>query len=45
MGRADFRTLIDFEDCFLINAGTLKGERSGITLLDMYARQVAGFNL
>lgn len=44
-GHMHFRTLIDFERCFLINAGTLKGERPGITLLDMHARQVAGFNL
>ena len=44
-GHMHFRTLIDFERCFLINAGTLKGERAGITLLDMRTRQVAGFNL
>ena len=40
-----FRTLIDFDNCFLINAGTLKGDWAGITVLDLKTREVAGFNL
>ena len=44
-GHMHFRTLIDFDDCFLVNGGTLKGDWAGITVLDLKARQVAGFNL
>ena len=44
-GHMHFRTLIDFEHSYLINAGTLKGRWAGITVLDIAAREVAGFNL
>ena len=44
-GHMHFRTLIDFDKCFLINAGTLKGDWAGITVLDLKTREVAGFNL
>ena len=44
-GHMHFRTLIDFDDCHLVNAGTLKGERAGLTVLDLNMREVSGFNL
>lgn len=44
-GHMHFRTLIDFDSCYLLNGGTLKGQQPGITVLDIVARQVTGFNL
>jgi predicted phosphodiesterase len=44
-GHMHFRTLIDFDNCHLVNGGTLKGERAGITLLDLKLREISSFNL
>ena len=43
-GHMHFRTLIDFENCQLINAGTLKGLYSGLSILDGDKQIVSGFD-
>ena len=43
-GHMHFRTLIDFENCQLINAGTLKGLYSGVSILDVDEQMVSGFD-
>ena len=43
-GHMHFRTLIDFEACKLINAGTLKGLYSGLSILDLDAQTLNGFD-
>ena len=44
-GHMHFRTLIDFEHCQLINGGTLKGLYSGVSILDLDAQTLTGFDL
>ncbi len=43
-GHMHFRTLIDFKNCQLINAGTLKGRYPGVTIIDLDAQQLCGFD-
>lgn len=43
-GHMHFRTLIDFDNCQLINAGTLKGLYSGLSILDTRAQTLRGFD-
>ena len=44
-GHMHFRTLIDFEHCHLVNAGTLKGAHAGVTVLDLLSRKLSSVNL
>ena len=44
-GHMHFRTLIDFDSSYLVNAGTLKGQYCGISILDVGDCSVAGYNL
>ncbi len=44
-GHMHFRTLIDFANCQLINAGTLKGLHSGVSILDLDAHTLCGYDL
>ena len=44
-GHMHYRTIIDFEDCILINAGTLKGNYPVITVLDFGADVVIGYSI
>ena len=44
-GHIHYRTLIDFEDCFLINAGTLRGDRPAATILDVHQGTVVGYTM
>ena len=37
--------MIDFEDCHLINAGTLRGDRPAATILDVQQCTVVGYTL
>ena len=43
-GHMHFRTLIDFETCKLINAGTLKGLYSGLSVLDLDEQTLSGYD-
>ena len=40
-----YRTMIDFEACHLINAGTLRGERPAVTILDTDQGVVVGYTM
>ena len=42
-GHIHYRTIIDFEDCIVINAGSLKGERAGVTVIDFETDMVSGY--
>lgn len=44
-GHMHFRVLIDFEDLLLVNAGTLKGERGGICVIDFEGGAVSAFEI
>ena len=44
-GHMHFRVLIDFPELLLINAGTLKGEFGGITVIDFETAQVSAFEI
>tara|TARA_B100000900_G_scaffold392464_1_gene387969 strand:- start:723 stop:1463 length:741 start_codon:yes stop_codon:yes gene_type:complete len=44
-GHMHFRTLIDFKHCHLVNAGTLKGQHAGVTVLDLLSRELSSVNL
>lgn len=44
-GHMHFRVLIDFHNLVLLNAGTLKGERGGINLVDFDGGAVAAFEV
>lgn len=44
-GHMHYRTIIDFEDCILINAGTLKGNYPVLTVLDFGADVVIGYSI
>ncbi|MEQ8858990.1 MAG: metallophosphoesterase family protein [Pseudomonadales bacterium] len=44
-GHLHFRVLIDFADTLLMNAGTLKGERPGVSILDLGAGTISVFHL
>ncbi len=44
-GHLHFRVLIDFADALVINAGTLKGERAGVAILDLVEETVSAFHL
>jgi predicted phosphodiesterase len=41
----DVRVLIDFPELLLINAGTLKGEFGGITVIDFETAQISAFEV
>ena len=43
-GHMHFRTLIDFENCQVVNGGTLKGSYPGVTILDLAAEELCGFD-
>ena len=43
-GHMHFRTLIDFKNCQLINGGTLKGPYPGVTIIDLGAQELCGFD-
>jgi predicted phosphodiesterase len=43
-GHMHFRTLIDFKNCQLINGGTLKGPYPGVTIIDLNAQELCGFD-
>jgi predicted phosphodiesterase len=42
-GHMHFRVLIDFESLLLLNAGTLKGEHGGFSIVDFTAGSVSAF--
>ncbi len=44
-GHLHYRVLIDFQDMLLLNAGTLKGQFSGITIMDFEADVVAAYEV
>ncbi len=44
-GHIHYRTMIDFEDCHLINAGTLRGDHPAVTILDTYHGIVVGYTM
>ena len=44
-GHIHYRTMIDFEDCHLINAGTLRGKRPAVTILDTDQCVVVGYTM
>jgi predicted phosphodiesterase len=44
-GHMHFRVLIDFERLLLINAGTLKGDRAGISVVDFEVGTVTAFDV
>lgn len=44
-GHMHFRVLIDFSNLLLLNAGTLKGERGGISVVDFAGGVVAAFEV
>ena len=44
-GHIHYRTMIDFEDCHLINAGTLRGDRPVVTILDAFQGVVVGYTM
>lgn len=44
-GHMHFRTLIDFNHSYLLNAGTLKGRYAGVSVLDLARREVCGYNV
>ncbi len=44
-GHLHYRVLIDFESLLLMNAGTLKGERAGVSVVDFAADEVAAYDL
>ena len=44
-GHLHYRVLIDFESLLLMNAGTLKGERAGVSVMDFAADEVAAYEL
>lgn len=44
-GHLHYRVLIDFPELLLINAGTLKGEHAGVSVMDFAADQVAAYSL
>jgi len=44
-GHMHFRVLIDFPELLLINAGTLKGEFGGITVIDFETAQISAFEV
>jgi putative phosphoesterase len=44
-GHLHYRVLIDFEDTLLLNAGTLKGDRGGVSIVDFEAGSVTAFEL
>lgn len=44
-GHLHFRVLIDFERLLLLNAGTLKGARAGISVMDFQAGALEAFSL
>lgn len=44
-GHMHFRVLIDFEELLLMNAGTLKGERAGVTIMDFAGARISAFQL
>ena len=39
-----FRTLIDFENCQVVNGGTLKGAYPGVTIIDLEVEELCGFD-
>jgi len=43
-GHTHFRVLIDFENLLLMNAGTLKGDRAGVTIMDFREGSVTAFS-
>ena len=43
-GHMHFRTLIDFEHCQIVNGGTLKGPYPGVTIIDLEADELCGFD-
>ena len=43
-GHIHFRSLIDFDNCHLINGGTLRGRWSGFSVLDLNDRTLTGFD-
>jgi len=44
-GHLHYRVLIDFHDLLLLNAGTLKGQYSGITIMDFEADAVTAYEV
>jgi predicted phosphodiesterase len=44
-GHMHFRVLIDFSELLLVNAGTLKGERGGVSLIDFDGGAVAAYEV
>ncbi|MAT84911.1 MAG: metallophosphoesterase [Gammaproteobacteria bacterium] len=44
-GHLHYRVLIDFESLLLMNAGTLKGDRGGVSVADFEADEVAAYDL
>ena len=44
-GHIHFRVLIDFRNLVLLNAGTLKGERGGLSIVDFAGGSVAAFEV
>jgi len=44
-GHMHFRVLIDFNDLLLVNAGTLKGERSGVCVIDFEGSAISAFEI
>ena len=43
-GHMHFRTLIDFENCQVVNGGTLKGAYPGVTIIDLEVEELCGFD-
>jgi len=44
-GHMHYRTLIDFMDCIVINAGSLKGDHAAISILDIRADLMIGYSI
>jgi predicted phosphodiesterase len=44
-GHLHYRVLIDFPDCLLMNAGTLKGPQAGVSIIDFADARVAAYEI
>ena len=44
-GHMHFRVLVDFENLLMVNAGTLKGDHAGVSLIDFAEGSVAAFSV
>jgi len=44
-GHMHFRVLIDFPDLLLLNAGTLKGDHPGVTVMDFRERSITAYGI